>query len=75
MQVSRATQRVATTTRHCHTQWRNLPTSVLTKANKEGGKGEGQTASQMEDLELETTAQPPRVSTGHLELGDKPYVK
>ena len=29
---------------------------ILTKATKEGGKGEGQTATQKHDLELKTTA-------------------
>ena len=57
------------------TQWRYLPTSILTNANKEGGKGEGQTTTQKQGLELKTTLQLPRVSTHHLKLGENPYVK
>ena len=52
-QVSTATQRAATTTRHRHweTQWRYLPTCKLTMASQEGG--EGQTFAQMHKYELE----------------------
>ena len=62
-------------TLHWETQWRFLPTSFLTNANKEGGKGEEQTAMQKQDLELETTARPPRPSTRYLKLGKNPHVK
>ena len=57
------------------TQRRYLPTSIVTKTNKEGGKWEGQTAAQKQDLALERTARPSRLSTRHLKLGENSYVK
>ena len=77
VQVSTATQRVSTTTRHHHTEKLSgdiLPTSILTKASQEGGEGEGSTVAQMHNLELEI-AQPPRASMHHLKLVKNPYVK
>ena len=86
VQVSTATQRVSTTTRHHHTEKLSgdiLPTSILTKASQEGGEGrggesegegEGPTVAQMHNLELEI-AQPPRASMHHLKLVKNPYVK
>ena len=48
-QVSKASQRAATTSRHCHRDKLSgdmyLPTSILTKGSQEGQKGEGQTAT------------------------------
>ena len=48
-QVSKASQRAAITSRHCHSEKPSgdmyLPTSILTKASQEGQKGEGQTAA------------------------------
>ena len=41
-QVSTAIQR--------ETQWKYLRTSILTKASREGRKGEGQNAAQMRNL-------------------------
>ena len=60
VQVSKATQRAATTTSYI--ALRNsveigyLQTSILNKTNKEGVKWEGQTAAQKQDLDLERTA-------------------
>ena len=51
-QVSTATQRAATTTRHRHTE---IPTNLYTyHSQPRGREGEGQTAAQMHNLELKT---------------------
>ena len=60
---------------HRQTQWRYLPTTILTNANKEGKNGEGKPATQKQDLDLKTTAQLPRASTHHLKLGKNQHVK
>ena len=68
-QVSTASQRAATTTRHRHTDklsgdtYQPLYTPRLAKR-------EGQTAAQRHDFYLERTARPSRVSTRHLKLGE-----
>ena len=53
VQVSTATQRAETTTRHCHTEklsGDNYQPLILIKTRKEGGKKEGQTAAQRQEL-------------------------
>ena len=77
IQVSTATQRASTTTRHHHTKKLSGDTYKLLysprPAKKEGREG-GQTATQMHDLELKI-AQPPRASTRHLRLSENPYIR
>ena len=49
---------------HWDTQWRHLPTCVLTTASQEGGKGregKGETAAQMHNLVLEMHELPEQV--------------
>ena len=48
---------------------------IHTKANKEGGKGEGQPATQEQDLEFKTTVRLPRKSRRHLKLGENQCIK
>ena len=58
--ISTATQRVATTTKQSHTV--KLSGDTHQGQVPRGRKGEGQTAIQMYDLELEIIARPSRVS-------------
>ena len=46
-----------------------------TKTKRTWGRGGGQTASQKQDLELESTARPSKESKHHLKLCENLYVK
>ena len=65
MQVSTATQRAATTTRHHHTDKLSgdtyQPVYLPWPAKREGRGAEGQTAAQMHKYELEIARLPERV--------------
>ena len=76
MQVSTATQRVATTTRHRHTEKLSgdayQPVYLPWPAKREGRGGENCHANAQFGAR---NAGPPRAGTRHLELSEEPYVE
>jgi len=53
----------------------DILTNLYTRQGKQRGREGGGANTQKQDLELKTTAQPPRVSTRHLKLGKNLCVK
>ena len=76
-QISTATQRAATTTRHRHTEKLSggtLPTCILTMASHERGKGRGKLPHKCTKFNMSSKLHDLRASTCHLTLSKDLYV-
>ena len=77
VQVSMATQRVATTTKHCHTKKLGEDTCQPPYSPRPTKRREvvRENCHTKQDLQLKRTAQPPRASMLHLKLCKNWHVK